>query len=69
MSTFDLPVSFEEALERMECGPGAPCWQAQADGAPCPDLSVTCTECERGRVAILEWIYGTYLRGEERAGA
>jgi hypothetical protein len=35
------------ALSHPESGLGAPCWEAQADGVPCDELGVDCSDCER----------------------
>ncbi len=35
-------------------GLGVPCCEAQADGVPCGELGVLCSECERARAAEID---------------
>ncbi len=39
--------------EGSKSGMGTPCWEAQADGVPCIELSIDCGECERARAPAL----------------
>lgn len=48
----DRPVGQKSThweIANLESGLGVPCGEAQADGVPCGELGVLCSECERAR--------------------
>ena len=53
----DRPVGRESTrgeIANPKSGLGVPCREAQADGVPCGELGVLCSECERARVVEID---------------